>query len=100
MQTLFVLNADYADEFDCEEYLISEDPNDANLALFVDALDDEKEFYFGTNEQLFGGDVKYGLTIKLITDEEADVLKSVIGRNFGTGPLNSVVGCLEELRGS
>jgi hypothetical protein len=100
MQTLFVLNADYADEFDCEEYLISEDPNDANLAEFIERIEDEEEFYFGTNEQLYGSDVKEGLTIKLITDEEAELLKSILGRNFGTGPLYPVVDHLEGLRSS
>lgn len=98
MQTLFVLKGDYADEFDCEKYLISTDPNDVNLALFVDGIEDEEEFYFGTNEQLFGDVVKCGLTIKLITDEEAEWLTGVLGRNFGTGPLYTVVDRLQELR--
>lgn len=91
MKTLVILKKDYADAFECQEFIILD-----NSATEVTAELDEflansvsDEAYFGTNQYLSylnSGD----FSIQQISDKEAHFLRGLFGENFGVGVLHDV----------
>ncbi len=90
-------SVDYADEFDCKEFAImTQTQYDAWLERVEKALEEQDEFYFGTNEavQFYNmAEFQNSLTITKITDEEFSTLDKLFGPkysfnsfvSFGTG---------------
>lgn len=98
MPILLKLNANYGDEFDCEELAIvfnaTADQVEAALkqaCTTVEEYDEETdkvtrvisdkdtEMYFGTNEFLDANEVLSCTSIKEITDEQAHTMLSLLG---------------------
>ena len=80
------MSEDYADEFQCEQYMIVSSQVKANT--IIEKINDSDELYFGTNECLEGKDITIETTE--ITEEQEQFLESVLGSTFGTGILSSV----------
>ena len=80
------MSEDYADEFQCEQYMIVSSQVKANT--IIEKINDSDELYFGTNECLEGKDIAIETTE--ITKEQEQFLESVLGSTFGTGILSSV----------
>lgn len=98
MPILLKLNANYGDEFDCEELAIvfnaTADQVEAALKQACTTVEDydeetekvtrvisdkDTEMYFGTNEFLDAMDVLSGTSIKEITDEQAHIMLALLG---------------------
>jgi len=120
MPILLKLNANYADEFNCEEFAIifSASIEQVQNALkrmcsfeeYIDEGDNSRyqpserdvEMYFGTNEFLYGSDVLANTTISEISLEAAEVFMASLGiinrvrasaypiYTFGTGVLSHI----------
>ena len=84
---LLVLSADWADEFQCEEYLIVDSLEEANR---VKQACVENGGYFGTNEGWEEGEFEErDIIISEIAEESVYVLSTLLGDNFGTGILGA-----------
>lgn len=117
MAILLKLNANYADEFDCEEFAIVFDVSLEQVrkaieraCAFEEIIDEadnstykptetDVEMYFGTNEFLFGSEVLSCTTAVEISDAEADMLMALLSMpkrgsramyTFGTGVLGHI----------
>ena len=81
---------DYADEFDVSGFRIV---NEDVMKEITKKIDNEKNYpmtcSFGTNEELEfidSDDVKHGLTITEISEEEEDIIVKLFGPGFGFVP--------------
>lgn len=82
---LLKLERDWADEFQCEQFILLD-----NMAKADKVIADLKENggWFGTNECWEPGELSDDdFSVQVITDEDAAVLIALLGGHFGTGPL-------------
>lgn len=84
---LVISDFNYADEFDVRGWAIKDQAKwQAHLAEVKAYFDhgDELENYFGTNESIIWSsydDYANGFTMRPITDDEADTIRRLFGRN-------------------
>jgi len=81
-QLLLTASVNYADEFDMSEWLIIDAGTFKGVIKKAKEYDNEVEWYFGSNEQLSfenGSDMLSNITVKAISQEESDAVKSVFG---------------------
>tara|TARA_R100001594_G_scaffold1048_2_gene4357 strand:+ start:10937 stop:11230 length:294 start_codon:yes stop_codon:yes gene_type:complete len=96
MKYLLVFSSNWADEFDCEQLRIVDTREQAEeIVEKLNNMDDTDEIYFGTNEGFYGEELFDSVSIKEITDEQAEFLKDTLNISsyrgtFGTGILGSV----------
>tara|TARA_R110002074_G_scaffold42653_1_gene112007 strand:- start:35 stop:313 length:279 start_codon:yes stop_codon:yes gene_type:complete len=84
-KVLVILNADWADEFQCQEYLIVDSLKEAER---VKQACVENGGYFGTNEGWEEGEFEESyITTRPISEEYSGILEGLLGDNFGTGIL-------------
>ena len=79
-QLLLTVSVNYADEFDMSEWLIIDAGTFKKVIEVAENYDDEIEWYFGTNEELFyddGNEMLSEIEVNKITQEEADSVISV-----------------------
>lgn len=80
---LVVFSKDWADEFDCQRYKIFDS---LEQAISAKSYLIENGGYFGTNEGFEEGELSpVDFKIKEIADQEAEILKNLLGNSFGTG---------------
>lgn len=85
---LVSISADYADEFDLNEWMVMTVGEYKNMAEKLNGYENEIEWYFGTNESLSysdGEDLLSQLSIKKISQEEANVLNDLFDGSFDGG---------------
>lgn len=94
---LVKVSADYADEFQCEEFKVfTQEEFNKFIEYYKNYFDEnnEAEIYFGTNEFLiFESFTEFYdcLSVSEITDEEASVIQKLFGDySFGTSGVFSV----------
>lgn len=84
---LVTLNADWADEFECQQFLIVDSRRKAQD--LIDCAIDQGG-YFGTNEGWEEHELSArNFKIVEIDDEFADKLKQFLGKSFGVGILDN-----------
>ena len=84
-KAILKLSADWADEFQCEQFVICENRSEA-----VNRRDSAIKYggWFGTNEGWEGGQLRErDFEIVEVSDKEAEILQRVLGSGFGTGIL-------------
>jgi hypothetical protein len=97
MPTLVIFSRDWADEFQCEEFIITELSKDDAEKLIFNKLQKSYEYYFGTNEGFETNDLSIqDFEIKEISDQEKETLTKLIGERFGTGILYAMFNDEEE----
>lgn len=98
MGTLIKLKACYADEFDCEQFIVvpdmTPDQTKERLELIVEPNDDYDAYGFGTNEALSGNDIRDGVTYTELKPGDVGVFQNYFpcrthqtATEFGTGPM-------------
>ena len=84
-KVLVTFSKDWADEFQCEQFVIAESEDQASRWI-ADVV--ENGAYFGTNEGWEAGEIEADdFQLTEITDQEAKTLIRLLGSNFGTGAL-------------
>lgn len=101
MYTLIKFKACWADEFDCEEFLVVEDDIDEIKSFFKRVLDpktdlDQSGWYFGTNQGWENEDIDISaFSFEKISKEEANTLKKLLtngkDRSFGLGIISMIL---------
>lgn len=86
MKYLVKMSADWADEFQCEQFKLFTSLEEAEKR--VAHLESIKgEVYFGTNESFEGEELMGAFEIVEITEQEAAAILRTLGNKFGTGVL-------------
>jgi hypothetical protein len=83
---LATFSGNYADEFDMSEFMTMKGDEIISIIELLKSYEDEIEICFGTNEDLQfedGDDLLSQISIKEISDAEADVLDRLFGGGFG-----------------
>jgi len=83
---LLTFSGNYADEFDISEFNTMKGNDVISIIEVLKAYEIEIEIYFGTNEELCfedGNDLLSQISIKEISETEADVLIRLFGGEFG-----------------
>jgi hypothetical protein len=85
MKYLIKFDANWCDEFDCQQFVIVNDCP----ACYIDDILENEPHYFGTNEGFEPGDLDIeNFTIQEMTDGEAVVFEKFFSYpRFGTGVL-------------
>jgi len=85
---LLISRKDYADEFDCEFFNIVTDDFWEQFKEVIKRNKYPITVGFGTNEELeydSAEDVLRNIEVKKITDEESEVIKRLLKKDFGVG---------------
>lgn len=85
MKYLLIFSRDWSDEFDCEQFALFEKEEEA-LARKKELI--QYGGYFGTNEGFEEEELsERDFQLKDISDEDAAVIRNLLGQSFGTGIL-------------
>jgi len=83
---LATFSGNYADEFDMSEFMTMKGDEVISIIEVLKTYDDEISICFGTNEELQfedGDDLLSQISIREITNTEAEVLNRLLGGGFG-----------------
>lgn len=90
MSTLIKFNKNWADEFDCQQFLIIDQSIDELNAVLDKFLSTEdNDIYFGSNQELSNFRKENFKFTKISTEEEEVILKH-LSSNFGLGVLTEI----------
>jgi predicted nucleic acid-binding protein len=83
---LVIFDANWADEFNCQQFTIKDSLEEAQA--LVNSLISQEEVYFGSNESFQEGELSAdAFRILNISAHDADIIISLLGKEFGTGVL-------------
>jgi hypothetical protein len=86
-KVLLKMSADWADEFQCEQFKICESQMEASQ-IIAECVN--KGGYFGTNEGFEENDLsERNFSLHDLSHEEARFLERTLGNTFGTGILDN-----------
>ena len=90
VHTLVTFQKNWADEFDCQEFILLSQSFDETQKHLQKFLNINPELYFGTNEGWYGEFRDGDFSIEEITPLQFKTLNELLGKKFGVGVLHHI----------